>query len=312
MGDIVLSIFMTTFNHESYIKQALDSILIQKTRYSYEVLVGDDLSKDSTREILRLYEKRYPEKFKMFYREQNMFKKSPDNASDLMMRCKGKYIIALEGDDFWLDPKKIDTQIKFLENHPEYIAVAHNCIVVDRDSKVLDESYPECKEEDYTLKHFVSEIMPGQYTTILYRNIFRMKHIDTSLLFKGLVPGDRLLYFVLTTHGKVCCLQKVMSAYRHVKDNGTSYSAMYKYNYGEMEEWYRNLVEYSRNLRHKEAEKYAEVLYVRNLLQGLKRKQCNIFGVLRGLRKIKHKKRSLFLWGIYKINKDIRHKSIWL
>lgn len=312
MEDITLSIFVPTFNHENYIKTALDSILMQETKYTYEILVGDDVSQDTTRDILKFYEKKYPGRFKMFYRKQNMLKNSPDNAGDLMKRCKGKYIVALEGDDFWTDKKKIDTQINFLEDNPEYIAVAHNCIVVDQNSKIINEVYPECKDEEYTLKHFGSEIMPGQYTTIMYRNIFRMENVDTSILFKGLAPGDKILYFVLITHGRVYCLQKEMSAYRHVKEIGTSYSATYKYNFIEMEYWYKNLVDYAGKLKHLNAEKYAEALYVRNLMQGLKRKQCSIFDVISKLKNITHKFRSLYLWGIYKINKDLKHKKIWM
>ena len=130
--DPILSIYVATYNHESYIIRALDSIFMQKTKYRYEVLVGEDCSTDRTREILKQYEKEHQEyikdgALKIYYRKTNMHKYKLNNSYDLEMRCKGKYIIALEGDDYWVDENKIEIQVDFLENHSQYIAVSHNC-----------------------------------------------------------------------------------------------------------------------------------------------------------------------------------------
>ena len=73
MRDIMISVYMTTYNHEKYVRQALDSVLKQKTDYSYEILIGDDVSTDGTRLILKEYEEKYPEIIKVFYREENMY-----------------------------------------------------------------------------------------------------------------------------------------------------------------------------------------------------------------------------------------------
>ena len=96
MDDVILSIYVPTYNHEKYIARALDSILMQKTDYAYEVLVGEDASTDNTRAVLKEYEKKYPGRFQMYYREKNMHKQKVRNAGDLIRRCSGKYIIALE------------------------------------------------------------------------------------------------------------------------------------------------------------------------------------------------------------------------
>ena len=159
-SDPVVSIYVATYNHEKYIVQALDSIRTQKTKYSYEVLVGEDVSTDNTRTILKEYEKSYPGFMTVYYRDHNMYREDPNNAKDLKMRCKGKYIIALEGDDYWIDPFKLEKQVDFLENHEEYLAVAHRCVVVDENSKNKNEKYQECLDSEYTLKHFISGIMP--------------------------------------------------------------------------------------------------------------------------------------------------------
>lgn len=146
----MLSIYVATYNHENYIEKALDSIFMQVTDYSYEVLVGEDCSTDNTRKVLKRYENQHldlVEKgiLKIFYRDHNMYREKPNNVTDLIYRCSGKYIIALEGDDFWTDKNKIQTQIEFLENNDDYIAVAHECIVVDKNSNLLQEVYPDRK-----------------------------------------------------------------------------------------------------------------------------------------------------------------------
>ena len=95
MNQPILSIYVAVYNHEKYITQALDSILMQKTDYPYEVLVGEDCSTDNTRAVLKEYEAKHPGKFAIFYREHNMHRETPNNIQDLLMRCRGKYIIVI-------------------------------------------------------------------------------------------------------------------------------------------------------------------------------------------------------------------------
>lgn len=285
---IMLSIVVTTYRHESYIREALESILMQKTAYRYEVLVGEDVSPDATRDILREYEKKYPGIFTMFYREKNMG--IHDNGWDLSARCKGKYVICLEGDDFWIDTDKIDKQIQFLEAHPEYIAVAHNCRVVDERSRPNGEMYPECKDAEYSLAHYANGIIPGQTATVMYRNCYKNRILDTSLLEMDLVPGDRLLYFTLICNGRIYCMQEPKSAYRHVTDSGFSYSAVNKaadYDYEKTEKWYGSLVDYADRIGHKEGRRVAQMLYVTNMMSGLRRRQLSVKQLFTELQKRK-------------------------
>lgn len=312
MDEVMLSIYVATYGHEKYIKEALDSILMQETKFSYEVLVGEDASPDHTKDILKVYEKRYPGKFKMFYREKNMYNSARSNAVDLIMRCKGKYIIALEGDDFWLDSDKIEKQIEFLEMHPEYNAVAHNCLVVDGESNPRGMEYPECKDNEYTLAHFASGILPGQLTTLMYRNCYNAYYMDISILNKNLCPGDKLIYFALICNGRIYCMQECKSAYRHVTDSGTSYSATYQYNYLQMEEWHMALIEYAVRIGNTEALKIAKLLYAKNIVCGFKKKQITLRKVFKEMRKGKVGGGTILLYVKQFINHYILRKSIWI
>ncbi len=308
----MLSIYIPTYNHEKYIARALDSVLMQKTQYSYEVLVGEDVSLDGTRTILQEYEAKFPGKFTMFYREKNMHGTEVSNALDLKRRCRGKYIVGLEGDDFWTDENKLEKQITFLETHPEYLAVAHNCVVVGDDSLPNGEQYPECKDEEYTLRHFVSEQMPGQLTTVMYRNYITEPYMDTSLFERRLSPGDRLLYFALATHGKVFCMQEVMSAYRHVTTHGSSFSATSRYSFKKDEHWYFELMQYALQQSNKTASKYAQLLYFRSLLQGVKQRQITVREFCKYSSYIPKKLTTAWLYGEYVLRHHVLHKELWV
>ena len=310
-NDIILSVYVATYNHENYIVRALDSILMQKTKYNFEVLVGEDCSTDSTRSVLKEYEKQHPNKLQIFYREKNMYGTACNNAQDLKNRCKGKYIIALEGDDFWTDENKIEKQIDFLESHPEYIAVAHNCVVVGEDSKPNGEVYPQCTDEEYTTMHFFSEIMPGQLTTVMYRNYMMDSNFDSSILEKGLTPGDRLLYFALLCNGKVFCMQETMSAYRHITTHGSSFSANYKFDFSYQKRWQQELIKYIKNNSGKKELKIAEYQYFYFIVKRFFCKQLTFKQSIQEYSAIKYKIAVILIAFKRIINKKILHKKIY-
>lgn len=310
-NDIILSIYVATYNHENYIVRALDSILMQKTKYKFEVLVGEDASTDNTRTVLKAYEQQHPGVFTIFYREENMYNAEVCNSQDLRARCKGKYMIALEGDDFWLDENKIETQIDYLESHPECIAVAHNCVVVGEDSKPNGETYPECKDEKYTLRHYFSEIMPGQLTTVMYRNYLQNSSFDSSLLDKQLTPGDRLIYFSLACHGEIHCIQKAMSAYRHITTGGSSFSATSRFNYAEHLHWQAELLAYAQKHCGKYDVLCSEYLYLYVIYAGLRNKQITVKQAFCDFSALQNKI-SLFFVGLRRlVNKRLLHKKVY-
>ena len=282
----MLSIYVPVYNHEAYISQALDSILMQKVDFNYEVLIGDDLSTDNTREILKQYESAHPDIFKVFYRDHNMYREEINNGRDLLNRCKGRYIIPLEGDDFWTDELKLQKQVDFLESHPEYQAVAHNCVVVGADSKPLDETYPECKDEEYTLEHYAFDILPGQSATVMCRNFVTQNLYDTSFMDLNIVPGDRRKYFTLAANGRVHCIQEVMSAYRHITSGGSSFSATLVFDFENLLRWHNAQLEYAKKLTNKKALLCAEMLFLMTVLHGFRKHYITFSQTMTELRKL--------------------------
>lgn len=311
MCNITVSIYVPTFNHEDYITQALDSILMQKTQYSYEVFIGEDCSTDNTRQVLKSWEAAHPDpRFHFFYRQQNMHKSAITNAVDLKQRCTGKYIICLEGDDFWTDPNKLESQVSFLETHPEYYAVAHNCTVVSKDSSPNGEKYPECKDTEYSLRHFASDILPGQMATLLARNYMIDLEFDRTLIDTPQGPGDRRIFFSLLCHGSIYCLQKTMSAYRHILTEGSSFSATRKYSYHTELANSRVILEYAYQLENKEAIRCAEMLYLRTIRHALRNGHVSQQTARQDTRILRHKLRTTALLLKRDINYRIFHKTL--
>lgn len=130
MGEIEVSIICVTFNQVNYIKDALDGFLRQKTNYAYEILVHDDVSTDGTVDILKEYQKKYPEKIRLILEEENQYSKGVDITKDIMLPyVRGKYIAYCEGDDYWLYEGKLQRQYDLMEAHPEISLCYHNAVL---------------------------------------------------------------------------------------------------------------------------------------------------------------------------------------
>ena len=127
---IMVSVMCTAFNHEEYIRQALEGMVNQQTDFAYEILINDDKSSDGTAAIIREFEAKYPEKIRAFYQEKNLYSQGVDIYYAVFFpNARGKYVAFCEGDDYWTDPTKLQRQVDFLEAHPEYSACVHNTVL---------------------------------------------------------------------------------------------------------------------------------------------------------------------------------------
>ena len=116
-NEILVSICCITYNHEKYIRDAIEGFLMQKTDFPFEVLIHDDASTDGTADIIREYETKYPDIIKPIYQTENQYSKGIKiSATYNYPRAKGKYIALCEGDDYWIDPYKLQKQVDFLEH----------------------------------------------------------------------------------------------------------------------------------------------------------------------------------------------------
>ena len=232
MGETPLvSVVVSVYNHAPYVEECLRSIAAQKTSFPFEVIVGEDCSPDGTAEVLRRLEPELPDNFTIICREKNLG--AAANGEDLYRRARGTYLAHVEGDDFWTFDGRLQAQVDFLEEHPDYVAVYTRCHVVGEDSRPSGERYPQCPHDDYSFREFFYSRMPGQSATMLCR---REPYLRGRAELLGLMepgtyyPGDRRNAFSLLVEGRVRCLQSDWSAYRHVvRSGGSSYSSRVRF-----------------------------------------------------------------------------------
>ena len=124
---LMVSIRCITYNHEPYIRQCLEGIVIQQTNFRFEAIVHDDASTDGTASIIKEYAEKYPEIIKPIFETENKWSKRDGSLQRIMNEaCQGKYMAICEGDDYWIDPCKLQRQIEFLETHPNFSMVCNN------------------------------------------------------------------------------------------------------------------------------------------------------------------------------------------
>lgn len=125
MKDPLVSIVCITYNHEPYLRKALDGFLMQKTSFAYEIVLAEDCSTDGTRRICEEYAGKYPDIIHYIYRDHNVGYN--ENEYEAMSAAKGKYIAYCEGDDYWTISNKLQKQVDFLESHVDYSVCWHRC-----------------------------------------------------------------------------------------------------------------------------------------------------------------------------------------
>src|SRR5690554_3017735 len=135
----LVSICCITYNHEDFIRDAIEGFLMQKTSFPIEIIIHDDASTDNTANIIEEYANKYPDLFVTILQSENQWSKGGGSiyARFVYPRARGKYIALCEGDDYWTDPLKLQKQVDFLEANPEYILCFTNTRTVDENNKIL-------------------------------------------------------------------------------------------------------------------------------------------------------------------------------
>lgn len=213
----VVSVLCTTFNHGQFIKMCIEGLLAQKTNFPVEILVHDDASTDDTADILKEYAKKYPNIIKPILQVKNQYSKGvKPNLKFNLPRALGEYIAFCEGDDYWTCPDKLQTQIDYLENHPESVACFANSIVIDQQGSIVrEERVPEKYQRRLNQLDIVSGFCPPTNTML-----FRRSSLGTlPRVSKKVVNVDFIISAQLAEHGTIEYLPGSMAAYR-IHDGG--------------------------------------------------------------------------------------------
>ncbi len=228
-----VSVLVLTYNHENYISQCLDGILLQKTPFEFETLIYDDCSTDNTQKILREYESKYPGKFDIIYSDTNLYSKHISSVKTILMKkAKGDYFAFVEGDDYWTDENKLAMQAEILDNNKSFSACVHNAVVVDENCQVLPDNFQSMfREENDRIKDitYIDDVSHfGHFATNMFRaSIFDMPEEQRKDFDKLRTNGDMLFAAIAAVNGNVYHIAKDMSCYR-CTFTGTSWTARTK------------------------------------------------------------------------------------
>ena len=220
MDDVMVSIIVASYNQERYIEETLRSLVGQDTRYRYEILVGDDASTDATPRIINELAQEYPDKIIPVLREKNLG--ATKNGYDLLMRSRGKYLAGCDGDDCWCDDTRLQRQVDFLEENPQYAGICGRVKLIDDDGNLLPmdtmgkSSFFHCEKEEFTLKDFEKWLMPGHNSAMMQRMDMERIRKSRDLLLAHPIVGDRTGLLYCLFQGPIRCTNDVVSCYRIV------------------------------------------------------------------------------------------------
>ena len=220
----LVSVRCITYNHEEYIAQALDSFLMQKTNFPFEVIVHDDASTDKTAEIIREYENKYPLIIKPIYETENQYSK-PGNPLGRIVNAalKGKYVAICEGDDYWIDENKLQMQVDFLEKNPEYGMCYTKAWVYTQKSQELTK-----KGIGAAFKDFDDLVLNGNrvptLTTVYRKKLLEKYWQDIQPGNKGWLMGDYPMWLYFAYESKVKFFNQVTSVYRVLEESASNTS----------------------------------------------------------------------------------------
>lgn len=208
-SEVKVSVCMITYNHEAYIAQAIEGVLMQETDFAVELVIGEDCSTDNTRAIVRDYGARHPERIRLLLPERNQGAHANFRAT--YEACRGQYIALCEGDDYWTDPHKLQKQVEFLEAHPECALCFHDVMIVDETQDIEPRCYPNLDPgKQYRLEDLLRQDFIPTCST-MYRQ--GTSH-ELPPWFYSLPMGDWPLHILNAEHGTLGYLPATMGVYR--------------------------------------------------------------------------------------------------
>ena len=199
------------YNQERYVRQCLEGFVMQKTDFRFEAVVHDDASTDGTAGIILEYAEKYPDIIIPIIEKENLYSRhdgSLRKAMDEQMR--GKYVAVCEGDDYWIDPFKLQKQVDFMEKHPEYSMCVHPAVEFYQDASKLAFVFPQFnKSQDINFKQLVEDWVVPTASILVKREVFPL-----PVWADKVYSGDMSLALMAFSKGKIFFMNEIMSFYR--------------------------------------------------------------------------------------------------
>jgi glycosyltransferase involved in cell wall biosynthesis len=207
-GAPLVSVPIITFDQEQCIAAALDSALAQETSFPYEIVIGEDCSRDGTRGIVLDYARRFPDRIRPLLHDRNLG--AHRNFVATLRACRGKYVALLEGDDYWITPHKLQKQVQALTAQPEAAICAARARVVYEDASREPWEYPLTERTTFGLEDLLRENFIPNCTAVYRIGLL----LEIPEWYPGLLFGDWALHTLIAQYGNILLLPETMAVYR--------------------------------------------------------------------------------------------------
>lgn len=217
--EIKVSVICNVYNHEKYVRDALEGFVSQKTNFPYEVLVHDDASTDNSAEIIREYERKHPDIIKPVYQQENQYSRGIGIMRNFQLpRVKGKYIALCEGDDYWTDPLKLQKQFDFMEKNPSYSLCVCSTEWMNLRTGIRENRCKVQEDMDISINEIILGKKGGFFQTA---SVFIKAEVYRCFpeWGKKFPIGDYPIWILAALNGKVRMLHDVMTVYRYYAEN---------------------------------------------------------------------------------------------
>lgn len=211
--EMMVSIICNAYNHEPFIRDALEGFVTQKTDFPFEVLIHDDASTDHTADIIREYEKKYPDIIRPIYQTENQYSQHKSIGRIFQFpRVKGKYVALCEGDDYWIDPEKLQKQVDLLEKHADVDICAHASKTIDANT---GEYLRSNKKADKVKIISTEEVISGGGGFVATASlVYRSSLLNDIPEFRKMIGIDYTTQVHGALRGGMLYLPDIMSVYR--------------------------------------------------------------------------------------------------
>ena len=214
--EIMVSVIMLAYNHERYIREAIESVLNQKTNFEIEILIHDDASTDRSPMIIKEYEEKYPKIIKAVCEKENQWQKDCHHFNKMIysQKMNGRYWAQCECDDYWIDENRLQKQIDFMEAHQEYSMCMANTLMLNMGTGEMKPINPFPKEGTYSQEEQIKAGLGSNFPSVA-SFVFRTEFLKDmpDFILKG-STGDYSFRQYYADRGSVYYFGEPMSVYR--------------------------------------------------------------------------------------------------
>ncbi len=233
-----ISIIILTYNHAAFIAENLRGILMQQVNAEVELIISDDGSTDQTVQIIQHEVKKAPANFtvKLFTQPENIG--ATPNFYFALKQVTGNFVAFCEGDDYWTNPSKLQTQLDFMQQHPDCSLCFHTAVNISENPKIHKSDFSNVQDRAYSALEIYRHWIIHTATVMMRADVLDSKAKKATMTRQDLQYFDTVLFMAASTVGKLYGISKRMSAYRR-HDAGLSAGS----------------VNYKRDLRHNQLDK---------------------------------------------------------